>query len=115
MAVSSANLIQILSADNRICHDLDLSVRFRVFSGMDISSRPVAAAVIFILAFVLNLFFGYFRAKARKYSLKWFLFIHLPIPIVVFARLYTNLDFRYIPLFLAAAIAGQIIGGKLEL
>lgn len=81
---------------------------------MDVSSRSATVAVIFILTFVLNIFFGYFRAKAKKYSLKWFLYIHLPIPLVAFVRLYSHLDWRFIPVFLVAAVAGQIIGGKLE-
>jgi hypothetical protein len=79
---------------------------------MDISSRLMAVTVICIITFVLNLFFGYFRAREKKYSFKWFLFVHLPIPIVVFARLYAHLDYRVIPVFLVAAVAGQIIGGK---
>lgn len=81
---------------------------------MDVSSRSEAVATIFIITFVLNLFFGYFRAKEKKYSFKWFLFIHLPIPVVIFARLYAQLDYRIIPVFLIAAVAGQMIGGKVE-
>jgi len=82
---------------------------------MDVSSRSEAVATIFIITFVLNLFFGYFRAREKKYSLKWFLFIHLPIPVVIVARLYVNLDYRVIPVFLLAAVAGQMIGGKVEI
>ena len=81
---------------------------------MDISSKAGAVFGIFALTFVLNLFFGYFRAKTRKYSLKWFLCIHLPIPVIFFARVYSGIDYRYIPVFLAAAVAGQIFGGKVE-
>lgn len=62
---------------------------------------------------MLNLPFGYLRGKVRKYSVAWFLFIHLPIPFIVFGRLLSNLDFRYIPLFIFAAVLGQIWGGKL--
>ena len=82
---------------------------------MDVSSRLLIVATIFVVTFVLNLFFGYFRAKVKKYSFHWFLYIHLPIPLVVFARLYFHLDYRFIPVFLIAAVAGQIIGGKVEL
>ncbi len=82
---------------------------------MDVSSRTVAIATICIITFVLNLFFGYFRAREKKYSLKWFLCIHLPIPLIAFARLYANLGYGVIPIFLIFAVAGQIIGGKIEL
>ena len=72
-------------------------------------------ATICIITFVLNLFFGYFRAREKKYSFKWFLCIHLPIPLVAFARLYSHLDYGVIPIFLIVAVAGQIIGGKVEI
>jgi hypothetical protein len=82
---------------------------------MDVSSRPVAIATICLLTFVLNLFFGYFRAREKKYSFKWFLCIHLPIPLIAFARLYAHLGYEVIPIFLIVAVAGQIIGGKVEI
>ena len=81
---------------------------------MDFSSKINVVIGISALAFVLNLFFGYFRGKQRKFSFKWFLYIHLPIPLVVFARLYTHLDYRYIPIFLFVSVVGQIIGARLE-
>ncbi len=81
---------------------------------MDFTSNTNIIIGIFLFAFVLNLFFGYFRGKQRKFSFKWFLYIHLPIPLVVFARLYTHLDYRYIPIFLFAAVVGQIMGARLE-
>jgi len=82
---------------------------------MDVSPQITAVAVISVLTLALNMFFGYFRAKTRKYSFKWFLFIHLPIPAVFFARVYSHLDYRVIPVFLVAAVAGQVIGGRLEI
>ncbi|NJD55193.1 MAG: hypothetical protein FIA94_02170 [Nitrospirae bacterium] len=82
---------------------------------MDLSSHIATAAGIFFLTFLLNLFFGYFRAKARKYSLKWFFCIHLPIPAIFAARIHSGLDYRYIPFFVLAAVLGQIFGGKLEI
>lgn len=81
---------------------------------MDFASNINIVLGISALALVLNLFFGYFRGKQRKFSFKWFLYIHLPIPLLVFARLYSHLDYRYIPLFLFAAVVGQIIGARLE-
>lgn len=82
---------------------------------MGVSSKLAAVAVISVLTLGLNVFFGYFRARTKKYSLKWFLFIHLPIPAVFFARVYSDLDYHVIPVFLLAAVAGQIIGGRIEI
>ncbi len=70
--------------------------------------------VITVFAFVLNLPFGYLRGRTRKFSFLWFLYIHLPIPFVVIFRLLAGLSVRIIPLLLVAAIAGQVIGARIE-
>ncbi len=82
---------------------------------MDFSSKIALAGVIAFFTLLINLPFGYLRKSARKFSLKWFLCIHLPIPLIFLARVSANLNFRYIPLFLLAAVAGQILGGKVEI
>jgi hypothetical protein len=69
---------------------------------------------MFSFTYMLNIPFGMLRARARKFSLKWFLYIHLPIPFIFLARVMSNLDYRYIPIFVFAAIIGQLMGGKME-
>ena len=81
---------------------------------MNFTSTVFIVIEIFLFTFVLNLLFGYFRGKQKKYSFKWFLYIHLPIPFVVLARVLSHLDYRYIPIFLFAAVSGQIFGARLE-
>ncbi|MCL4536110.1 MAG: hypothetical protein M1610_00740 [Nitrospirae bacterium] len=70
--------------------------------------------LIILFAFILNIPFGYFRSRSKKYSLKWFIYIHMPVPIVVIARLISHTDYKFIPLFIMAAVIGQFFGGKLE-
>ena len=72
--------------------------------------------MIVLLAFTLlvNLPFGYARARAKRYSLRWFLFIHVPIPVIFIVRTISHIDIKYIPIFAFAAITGQLLGGKLE-
>ena len=93
---------------------LDCAIIIKVFLRMYFTSKINIIIGISIFAFALNLFFGYFRGKQKRFSFKWFLYIHLPIPLVVFARVFTHLDYRYIPIFLFAAVVGQIIGARLE-
>jgi hypothetical protein len=81
---------------------------------MDFYSRVEAVAAIFCLTLTLNLFFGYLRAKTRKFSLKWFLYIHLPIPFIFLSRVLSHLDIRYVPIFAVAAVLGQLWGSKLQ-
>lgn len=70
--------------------------------------------IISALAFLINLPAGYLRNRSAKYSLKWFFYIHLPIPVVIVARILSETEYIFIPLFIASSLAGQFIGGKIE-
>ena len=70
--------------------------------------------LIALLAFIINIPFGYLRNKTRKFSARWFLYVHLSIPLIIAARLLSHTDYRYIPIFILAAGAGQILGGMIE-
>ncbi|PLX66102.1 MAG: hypothetical protein C0603_11850 [Denitrovibrio sp.] len=69
---------------------------------------------ICLVAFILNLPFGWLRTYTRKFSIAWAVCIHAPIPIVAFIRIYTHTDWIYIPLFFIFSIAGQIVGSRLK-
>lgn len=64
------------------------------------------------VAFLANLPMGYWRSMTRKYSPKWFLAVHLTIPLIILVRIKLGLDYSFIPFSFAAAIAGQLSGGK---
>jgi len=81
---------------------------------MDWLIKSAIVTGLFSLTFMLNMPFGYLRGKAKRFSFKWFLYIHLPIPFVLLARILSNIDMTYIPLFMLAAVIGQVRGGKLE-
>jgi hypothetical protein len=82
---------------------------------MVISYKLYAILALFIFTLLINLPFGYFRSKTKKYSFRWFLYIHIPIPLIFVARTLSHIEFRYIPIFILAALAGQILGGKFNL
>ncbi|MBM4144902.1 MAG: hypothetical protein FJ240_01320 [Nitrospira sp.] len=82
---------------------------------MDFHNNFYAVLMLSAFALLINLPFGYVRAKSKRYSLRWFLYIHLPIPIILIARTISHIELNYVPFFAFAAIAGQILGGKLEL
>jgi hypothetical protein len=81
---------------------------------MDLIAKLAVISGLFSLTVMINLLFGHLRNRTRKFSLKWFLCIHLPIPLIFVARVSSHLGFRYVPIFVAAALTGQIIGGKIE-
>lgn len=70
--------------------------------------------LITLITFVVHIPFGYLRSRSKKYSLKWFMYIHIPIPFIILIRIITNTNYKFIPLFILAAVIGQFLGGKLE-
>jgi hypothetical protein len=72
----------------------------------------IASAIVF----GVNLPFGYWRAKTRKYSLPWLLAIHLPVPIVISIRVLGGLGWHFMtfPLLVGSFFGGQWIGGRLR-
>lgn len=71
-------------------------------------------AILTIAALVLNLPFGYLRVKTKKFSVMWFLYIHLPIPFLFVLRTLAGFGIQFIPIIAAGAILGQLLGGKLN-
>ncbi len=65
---------------------------------------------------LLNLPFGYWRAGVKRFSLPWFLAVHLPVPLAVGLRFLVGLGLRLstLPIFIAAFFTGQFLGGKLR-
>lgn len=70
--------------------------------------------IVTILVFVLNIPFGFWRASVKKFSWKWFLAVHLPIPFVVLLRFGFGLGFQFYtyPFLIAGFFIGQMIGAK---
>jgi len=77
-------------------------------------SPVIAVFLLMLAALILNLPFGYLRAPAKKFSVKWFLYIHLPIPFIYLLRTFAGMSYRIIPLLVIGAVAGQVFGGRLH-
>ncbi len=69
---------------------------------------------LLILTLLINLPFGYLRSRSKKYSVKWFVYIHFPVLLVIAARISSHTDYRFIPLLILTAVAGQLLGGKIR-
>lgn len=66
------------------------------------------------LAFAFNVPLGYLREGARRFSAAWFAYIHLSVPLIAALRIWNRLSYWMIPLFIACAVAGQLLGGRLR-
>lgn len=69
--------------------------------------------VVALISFGLNIPLGLWRANTKKFSLSWFISIHLAVPLIYFLRVGQGLAYWTIPFFFAFAIFGQIAGGRL--
>lgn len=68
-----------------------------------------------LVTFIINIPFGYWRATQQKFSFKWFLYIHLPVPLVIGVRYLFGLGFEWItyPFLVGAFFTGQALGAVL--
>ncbi len=71
--------------------------------------------IVAAIVFVLNLPFGIWRSRVRKFSLPWILAIHLPVPLVIACRIFSGLGWQLIsfPIMIGAFCLGQFVGGRL--
>jgi hypothetical protein len=63
---------------------------------------------------LINIPCGYFRAGYRKLSFMWFLFIHLPVPFVIYLRHLNGIELTWTlaPFLFGSYFLGQFIGKK---
>ena len=73
---------------------------------------PLTSLLFF--SFGANLPLGYLRETSRKFSLRWFVLVHLSIPFIIVLRLMLGFDWHIIPFTLLCAVAGQLVGGRIR-
>jgi hypothetical protein len=69
-----------------------------------------------VIVFALNVPFGFWRARTRRFSRQWFLAVHLPIPAVIGFRIFAGLGWHFItfPVLIGAFFFGQVTGSLLQ-
>ena len=73
---------------------------------------------VFILVasfiFFVNIPFGYWRGNLRKFSLLWFLAIHIPVLFLIFIKRYFEIEFSIVfeAIILILFLIGQKLGGE---
>jgi hypothetical protein len=68
--------------------------------------------LISLLVLIMNVPFGYWRKNVTRYSLQWFLAIHIPVPVIIALRLTTGIGFAWYTyvLLVTAFFLGQQAG-----
>ena len=66
---------------------------------------------------LVNIPFGYLRARYKKLTFMWFLYIHLPVPLVIYIRFLNGIDLTWTlaPFLFGSYFLGQFIGRKWRL
>lgn len=63
--------------------------------------------------FLINFPFGVLRAGAPVFSLRWFLYIHVPVFVVIPIRIGMGLSYWTIPALVLFSFLGQMVGSHL--
>ena len=69
-----------------------------------------------LFTFLANIPFGYLRGGTKRFSLMWFLYIHMPVPLVILIRQYFSVELSWlvIPFLFSSFFVGQLMGKKLR-
>lgn len=71
----------------------------------------LALGGLILFALLVNIPLGYLRQNYEKFSFGWYFYIHISIPFIIYLRVKSGFSWKFIPLTLAAAVGGQILGG----
>lgn len=74
----------------------------------------IIIAIIFLFLTVVNIPFGMVRSKSPRFSRKWGRSIYIPILLSILLRKLAMVSFAFIPVFLVATVAGQVLGGRIK-
>lgn len=74
----------------------------------------LAALDLALAAFIINLPLGMWRRAVPRFSWRWYLAVHLSVPVLFYLRQRLDLPASYILLSLAAAVGGQMAGARLR-
>jgi hypothetical protein len=82
---------------------------------METSAMTYVFLFVLLGVLLVNLPFGMWRVRAKRFSLAWFAAVHLPVPLVVCMRLLSGMGWKLwtFPFMIGAYFAGQYVGGRL--
>jgi hypothetical protein len=75
---------------------------------------PLLLFGLILAALLINIPLGYFRQGVEKFSFAWYFYIHISIPFIIYLRIKSGYSWKFIPLTIAGAVVGQIIGGMIR-
>ena len=77
-------------------------------------SAALIVGGLVLTALLINIPLGYIRQGVEKFSFAWYFYIHVSIPFIIYLRIKSGYSWKIIPLTVAGAVAGQLIGGRIR-
>jgi hypothetical protein len=80
---------------------------------MIMNEMIIRLIIISFIVLLLNIPFGYWRANVRRFSLQWFLAVHVPVILIIFLRLVSHVGFAWYTYVALVSVffLGQRLGG----
>jgi len=78
------------------------------------TEQNINLALLLLIAFMGNVPLGYLREAVDKFSLRWFVYVHLSIPVIILLRHHYGFGWSFVPFTLGFAVIGQLVGGRLR-
>ncbi|HXC92619.1 MAG TPA: hypothetical protein VN652_01325 [Geobacteraceae bacterium] len=75
-------------------------------------NEPLILIGLILTAVAINIPLGYVRQGVAKFSFAWYFYVHISIPLIIYLRIKSGYSWKFIPLTIAGAVLGQIIGGR---
>ncbi len=72
----------------------------------------MAIIELMILVFLINFPFGYWKFNTARFSRKWMMAVHIPVPFVIILRIFSGFGWKIVPFLMLSFAAGQFAGGK---
>ena len=69
---------------------------------------------VILLALIVNVPLGYFRQGCDKFTFAWYFYVHISIPLIIYARIKCGFSWKIIPFTIGGAVIGQLIGGRVH-
>jgi hypothetical protein len=77
-------------------------------------SSILALLGLITFALLANIPLGYLRRNYQRFTFGWYFYVHISIPAIIYIRVKSGLSWKFIPLTLAGAVAGQLLGSFID-
>lgn len=77
------------------------------------NGHMVSLTLVILFALLVNMPLGYLRRNYEKFTFGWYFYVHISIPAIIYVRIKAGFSWKFIPLTLAGAVVGQLLGGRL--